>query len=215
MNIIGKYLINTHGMKTTETNKTYWRQRKIDWKKHYLDTWNHPHRQLIVDILKITNFGSLWEVGCGSGPNILRIVKEMPTKQLGGSDINADAIKLAKETFTGGMFNVESGDNMMMSDSSTDIILSDMVLIYVGAMSIKKYLKEFKRVARQRVILVEFHSESLLERIVARFKGYNVYNYKTLLEKLGFYDIIIYKIPEHYWGKDDNSKFRSLIIAKI
>ena len=89
------------GIKTTKTNSNYWKDRKIDWSKHYTATWNHPHRQLIVDVLRRIRFESLWEIGCGSGPNILKIVKELPAKQLGGSDVNKDAIELARKTFKG------------------------------------------------------------------------------------------------------------------
>ena len=201
------------GIKTTKTNSNYWKDRKIDWSKHYTATWNHPHRQLIVDVLRRIRFESLWEIGCGSGPNILKIVKELPAKQLGGSDVNKDAIELARKTFKGGMFHVESGEDIFMSDNSVDVVLSDMMLIYVGPTKIKKYLKEMKRISRGSVILCEFHSEVWWERWLARLKGYNVYDYKKLLENLGFYGIIVNKIPEHYWGKDDNSKFRSLIMA--
>lgn len=203
-------------LKTTNKHTKYWVDRKIDWKTSYLDTYNHPHRDIIVFILKSIPFLSLWEVGCGPGPNLKKIIKEIPGRQVGGSDVNADAIKLAQETFNGGLFHVESGESLMMSDASCDVMLTDMALIYVDPLKIDKYLKELKRVGRMYVVLCEFHSDSWWKRQKARLGGYHVYNYRKRLEKLGFYDITVQHIPEQYWpGTDNNTEFRSIIVAKI
>ncbi len=202
----------------TSTNKhtKYWKDRKINWQESYQSTWDHPHRSLIVWMIKSIPFISLWEVGCGGGANLIKITNELKGKQLGGSDINEDAIKLCRETFQGGLFHVESGDNLMMSDKSVDIILSDMCLIYVDPVKIDKYLNEFKRVARNYIVLCEFHSNSWWKRQRARLGGYHIYNYKKRLEKLGYYDIMVQHIPEQYWpGTDKNTEFRSIITAKL
>src|SRR6266567_3153166 len=126
-------------MKSTTGHKQYWRDRKIDWDKHYSATWNHPHRQLICWALESFRWVSLWEVGCGSGPNLIRILKEgFQGRQLGGSDINADAIALATSTFKGGKFHVEASDDMLLSDQAVDVMLSDAHLIYIGPFQIRK-----------------------------------------------------------------------------
>lgn len=203
-------------LKSTKQHKKYWEERDIDWKQAYTSTWNHPHRGLITWMLKTIPFGSLWEVGCGAGANLVRIFKEIPNKQLGGSDINADAIKVCREIFKGGLFHVESGDNLLMSDNSVDVMLSDMTLIYVAPWDICRYLREFKRVGRVAVVLVEFHSRSFWKRWWTRIRtGYHVHDYRYLLEKEGFYDIMIQKIPNEYWPADNNSEFRHIITARI
>lgn len=200
----------------TKKHIQYWKNRKIDWKTQYLETWNHPHRALISWMLKPIPFNSLWEVGCGPGANIVRLTKDFPGKQFGGSDVSEDAIALAKQTFNGGLFHVEQGDNLLMSDKSVDIVLSDMMLIYVDPSRIDAYLKEMRRIGRMYVVLVEFHSKSFWKRQIARFHRYHVYDYQKRLEKLGFYDITIQHIPEQYWpGTDSNQEFRSIITAKI
>lgn len=202
--------------KTTEQHSEYWKRRKIDWIKSYTDTWNHPHRNLIVWMLKSIPFYSLWEVGCGGGANLVKLVKELPNRQYGGSDVSADAIKACQTVMRGGMFHVESGDNLLMSDKSVDVILSDMCLIYVDPFKIRRYLKEFKRVGRNYVVLCEFHSDSWWKRLKARFGGYHVYNYRKLLEGMGYYDIMVQHIPEDLWpGTDNNTEFRSIITARI
>lgn len=203
-------------LKTTNQNTKYWTERKINWQKSYSDTWNHPHRGLITWMLKSIPFVSLWEVGCGSGANLIRITKDLPGKQLGGSDVNADAIALAQQTFNQGLFHVESGEDLMMSDKSVDIMLTDMALIYVDPLKIDKYLKEIRRVGRNYAIIVEFHSSNFWKRQLARLRGYHVYDYRKRLEKLGFYDIMVQHIPEALWpGTDYNTEFRSVITAKI
>lgn len=187
-------------MKTTEQHKKYWSERKIDWNQSYLSTWNHPHRELIVWALHKFKWMSLWEVGCGPGPNLVRIINTFKNIQLGGSDINADAIALAQKTFNGGRFQVESVEDMLLSDKSVDMMLSDAALIYIDPKKINKAMNEIRRITRVGVVLCEFHCDNWLKRLWFRWKtGYNSYNYYTLLEKHGFYDIQIYKIPKEIW----------------
>jgi len=202
--------------KTTHQHKRYWAERKIDWNQAYLQTWNHPHRFLISRVLQTFNWLSLIEIGCGSGPNLVNIVKTLGGKNLGGVDVNADAIELARKTFKDGLFQVGSGDNMMLSDKSTDVVLSDACLIYVDPFQIRRYLKEVKRVTRNHVVLCEFHSKSFFQRLKLRIgSGYNAYDYKKLLEKEGFYDITIFKIPKEAWPGTPWEEFGHIITAKV
>lgn len=203
-------------LKNTKHQTNYWKQRKIDWKESYQSTVNHPHRKLISMMLGSIPFTSLWEVGVGGGANLIKIVQDYKGKQLGGSDVNADAVALCQETFQNGLFRVEAGDNLLMSDKSVDIILSDMCLIYVDPLKIDDYLKEFKRVARNYIVLCEFDSRSFWQRQKARFtSGYHVYDYQRRLEKLGYFNIQVQKIPVELWpGTDNNTEFRSIITAR-
>ena len=197
-------------------HRKYWKERKADWKYHHLSTWNHPHRQLIVYALQSLPWFSLWEVGCGAGANLVKIVKEMPNKQLGGSDINADMIEVAKETLTGAMFHVEDVTDMLLSDNSVDIVLSDATLMYISPKEIDKAINEMVRTARVAIILFEFHSNNWFDRLVFRLRtGYNMYNYQALLEKFGCYDIQKFKIDKRVWDDKEWSRFGHLIIAKV
>ena len=120
----------------------------------------------------------------GPGANLLNIIKHHKNKQVGGFDVNPEAIELASQTFKGAMLKVGSVTDIMMSDSSTDVMLSDMCLIYVN--DIDKALKEMRRVTRKngRIILCELHSESLFDRIWLRItSGYYAHDYRKLLKK--------------------------------
>lgn len=207
-------------LKTTNQQKKYWKERKIDWKTAYLDTWDHPHRNLIVWVLKSFPWVSLWEVGCGPGANLVKIVKEIEGRQLGGSDVSQEAIELARKTFNGGKFHVESVEDMLLSDKAVDVMLSDATLIYIGPTKITKTIKEMTRATRNHLVLCEFHHTSWIKRWLFRWKtGYNAYNYQTLLEKAGCFDIRIMKIPPEMWPGckpgDGWYDFGNIIIARV
>lgn len=209
----------------TNNRLKYWKERKIDWKQSYLygvdpvsqqPMWNHPHREIIVQFLKSFPWVSLWEVGCGAGANLVKIIREIPGRQLGGSDVNEDAIKVARETFVGGRFHVESVEDLMLSDKSADVFLSDATLIYIDPFKIKKAVHEIVRSARNKIIFCEFHSTNFLERWWLRLTtGYNAYNYRKLLEDEGCYDIRIIKIPEAYWQGFPWNKWGYIITANV
>ena len=199
----------------TEKHKKFWKERKIDWQKEYLDTWTHPHRNIIISLLSSFHWNSLWEVGCGPGPNILRILKSFSGKQLGGSDVNAEAIELANKTFVGGRFHVESVEDMLLSDCSSDVVLSDAALIYIDPFRIKKAIHEIVRIANDRIILCEFNSKNVWKRWLFRIQtGYNAYDYKKLLEDAGCYDVQMVKITPEFWDGEPWTKWGYIISAR-
>lgn len=202
---------------TTGQHKKWWANRKIDWKEHYLDTWNHPHRNCITAILSTFSWLSLVEIGCGPGPNLIAILKKFQNRQLGGVDVNPEAIELAKKTFTDGLFKVCSGDDVMLSDKSTDVSLTDMCLIYAGPLKINEYIKELKRISRNHIVLCEFHSTNLFKRFWLRVTtGYNAYDYQKLLAKHGFYDIMSYRLTVEDWpGSEKQKGLRHIFVARV
>jgi len=203
--------------RSTKDWASWWKNRKIDWKVHYTDTWNHPHRQLLAAILGRFKWHSLLEIGCGSGPNLVQLVKHFPGRQMGGTDINADAIATAKKTFEGAFLKVCPADDVMMSDNSADIVLTDMLMLYISDPD--KVIKEVRRIARHRAVFCELHSESWWLRMKTKYlDGYNVHNFRALLTKHGFYDIMVVKIPTEVWDGDDGhpqNTFGYIITAKV
>lgn len=197
---------------TTKQNSEYWAKRK-GWKE-YQETWNHPHRNFLVHILGQMRWTSLIEVGCGSGPNLLNILKNLTGRQIGGIDINPEAIAVASEAFQFGHFKVGSAEDIMMSDNSTDVVLTDAFLIYIGPFKIRKYLKELLRIARTYVVLVEYHEKSWWRRQMLRIlSGRHSYDYKKLLKDMGCYDVMSVKIPA--FEEDNEQRFRHVIIARV
>ena len=198
---------------TTKQNTNYWSQRKLGW-DDYFKTADHPHRHFITNTLKQLNWISLFEIGCGSGPNIANLTANIKGKQMGGIDINPEAIEVCNKNFTGGHFRVGDASNLIMSDKSADIILSDAFLIYIGPFKINKYIKEMRRVARNYCVLVEFHHKSWWRRQWLRvMSGRHAYNWKKRLENYGFYDVETIKIPQ--FEEDNEQSYRHLIIARV
>lgn len=205
-----------YGTRTTNHHAKYWKNRKIDWKKDYQSTYNHPHRYLLSSVLSMFDWYSLIEVGCGGGANIIHLLQFFKGKQFGGVDINPEAIESCKNVFKGGIWKVGPADDIMMSDKSLDVILTDMMLIYVGNRRIMKHLKEFRRIARNSIVLCEFIEKQWYKRIWLHWKtGYYFYNYPKLLKKLGFYDIYLLKLPPLAWpGGGLQEKYGYIIKAK-
>lgn len=202
---------------TTNKHIKYWKNRKIDWKTRYFDTHDHPHRELILRELARQSFGSILEVGCASGPNLLRILYGFPGVQIGGCDVSEDAIKTAKELLPqAAQLDVSPAHDIFLSDKSVDVTLSDACMIYVGSGMIKKTLNEIKRVTRTRIVFCEFHSESLYQRTRLKLQsGYNAYNWKKLLEKNGFHDVELKKIPKKVWPGTPWQEFGFIISATL
>lgn len=180
----------------------------IDRKK--LDQWNNPHRAAICEALSTIKWRSLIEVGCGYGANIVALVKVFKGKQLGGIDEDYDAIKSNELTFNGGVFKQNDGCDIMMSDKAADVLLTDMYLSTKP--NIKKYLKEFRRICRKYVVLCEVSGRPL-----RTFVKYGVYshNYKALLEKLGFYNIVVFKMGVEQWDKEPQRSGSRIFIARV
>lgn len=184
----------------TFRHKKYWKDRQIDWKQAYF-TPDHVHRDLIIKALSHMSFGSVLEIGCGAGANLYNIKRHFPLVEVGGIDISKDAIDMCNKLMPdAAVFEVASADKMFLQDKSSDVVLSDACLIYIDPLHINKVIKEIKRVSRKYVLFVEFHSPRWWNRFVLRLlDGYNAYNYKTLLEKHGFYGVEIYKIKDKEW----------------
>ena len=194
----------------------WWQTRKIDWGAHYMNP-RHPHRLLLAEVLKHIPWLSLFEVGCGAGANLVTLIKTHPGKQVGGMDINTEAVAFATTQFNNAILKVGSGDDIMMSDKSAGVILSDMMLIYISPRHIGRYLKEFKRVARGYVVLCELHSDSWRHRFAVKWKeGYNLYDYKKLLKKHEFYDIQMYKLSKEDWPESTlQQNYGHIIVARV
>ncbi len=201
-------------MKTTKQHSKYWAERKIDWKTQYFDTHGHPHRELILHALAKFRFGSVLEVGCAAGANLLRIKFGFPGIQLGGVDISKDAIEVARQQLPGAHLDVGPAHSIFLSDKSVDITLTDACLIYIGPGMITKTLQEIKRVTRKHIVFNEFHCKGRWQRLKLLWNtGYYAYDYEKLLEKAGFYDIEIQKIPPQAWPGTPWEQFGYIITA--
>ena len=160
---------------------------------------------------------SLIEIGVGAGANLVNILKHLKDKQVWGIDINPDAIETAKKAIPNAFLKVGRVEDIPMSDDASDVVLTDMTLIYQSPRKIVQALKEIRRIGRNYVVFCEFHHESWWQRFKLRWtKGYYAYDYKKLLTKADFYDIIIQRIPPQGWdGHEPQKTFATIITAKV
>ena len=206
---------------TTKQHANWWKRRKIDWNKDYFSTHTHSHRKVILHFLGQIPWNNLLEVGCGGGANLINIARYFPNKYLAGNDVSKEAIEFCKEVFAKHnppvYFTNSPADDMLIGDKNTEVLLSDMVYIYVSSKDIGRHIREIKRVARDYVVLCEFHSESWWKRMRLKlFTGYNAYNWEKLLTKNDFQDIIKYKLTKEDWPNSKlQQEFAHIFLAKI
>lgn len=206
--------------KTTKQHAQYWKDRKIDWDVAYGSgpgAWNHTHRLMIIEAIKRMGLGSICEVGCAGGANLLLISRVFPHIQVGGADINPDAIEAARKILPpGSVLDVKPATDLFFSDKCADAALSDAVMIYHGPRSIRKAIREMKRVSRRHLIFVEFHNTSWLKRVALWLAtGYSAYNWKKLLASEDLHDIEIKKIPANLWPGTPWEQWGYLITARV
>ena len=194
---------------------SYWTNRKLNWGQAYW-TPGHPHRQIFVDMLRTSPPKHILEIGCGAGANLFLLKKAFPSALIAGCDINPEAIETAKKMFKDYdqeeklgqpkeegpevCFKVGSVEAIPFHGDTFDLVLTDACLIYVGPDKIRRALREIRRVAYEKVMFCEFHSESWWKRTALKItSGYNAYDYEKLLGKYFFKYIRLSKIPKEVW----------------
>ena len=159
-----------------------------EWIHSYLHSEEHPHRcQILSAVESFCPFGSILEVGCNSGPNLLLLHRKFPEAHLIGIDINPKAVAVGKKYLREARIDqielsVGRADRIDFPDKSTDIVLTDAILMFVGPEKIETVLSEMGRVARKGLILNEYHT------VLPPHGNYDggrwVYDYGSLMARL-------------------------------
>lgn len=113
--------------------------------------------EIITKIFEGENPESVFEIGCASG----KLMGQL-TARKGGMDISAQGIKEAKELYPQDKDNFVFGNLLEpwpFPDNSFDIVFSVGVLMYI--FDPKPVMREMFRVAKNKVILTEYHHEEL------------------------------------------------------
>jgi ubiquinone/menaquinone biosynthesis C-methylase UbiE len=183
-------------------------------------SWDEPHRTIISAFLQrlqnpdgTLRWLALVEFGCGTGENLENIVRNFQSRQVGGVDSDPKKIAIARPKFKNAFLKVCPMDDIMLSDNSTDVVLTDG--LFARFKNPAGCLSEVKRVGRKYAIFCELHSTNVVQRLKERLYGWRVYDWKKLLTKHGFYDIELYKIPKGVWSVRPWTKYGTLIVATI
>jgi len=208
-------------LRGTEHYEKEWSAKEYD--RFYWESVNHPHRDLLLSKISEFSPGSVLEIGCSSGPNLLRIARAFPSAKLRGIDINRQSIDIGKKMFAEtGIGNVEldvgkADDLGAFGDRSFDIVLTDAVLIYIGKDKIDTVAKEMLRIARKAIIMVEYHDPGAGgEGSFIMKKGYWARDYSALFKPLsGVADIKLTKITREIWDDDYWSSYGHVVEVRL
>jgi len=210
--------MSIHGfLKTTNFHRKWWKKRQIDWTQAYMNP-DHPHRGVIVEKLKsLYPFRSILEVGCAAGANLYRIKQAFPQSDIGGIDWNEKAIETAKQYLPkASVLQVGEATDVYIGSKGADVLMSDMCYIYLDKKNFRKAILEAKRVARKGVLFCEFnHTNWFMRQMIRITTGYNAYNFRVELERIGFRDIEITKLTPKDWPETEKENgLRCIITAR-
>ena len=176
-----------------------WFDHQPNWIESYIHSVDHPHRQMIIDIMReLGPIGNLLELGCCVGSNLLRIQESFPKMKLAGIDVNETCIARAREFLPDAFLKVSSYFSIPFTDKSFDAVLADASLMYANPDDIVKAIQEIDRVTRWAVIIVDRFNES---RLGIRNGHVWARNYPKLLADCGFKTEVIRKISKKMWPK--------------
>lgn len=203
---------------------------KLLWQVHNFEesakrSQDHPRRAFLVErIGRFAPFGSILEVGCNGGLNLVKLGRAYPGVRLHGVDISARAIKLAEsilaqEAIGNATVYVGMADDLrQFADNSVDVALTDSTLMYVGPDKIMRAISELARVARKGLILNEWH---LFERqnnepCAYWYYAHWVHDYRALLGGVpGVKAVRIERLPHGLWGPGGWETFGALVDAEL
>ena len=141
-------------------------ERKPHWVRDYQDSWNAPHRRLLVDHLRLLGgLESILELGCNSGPNLIAISRAFsPPPRLHGIDINPRAVDEAQKFFAQqGWTHASVKRDVLpdalrsMPDRSWDCVIAVAVFMHLPSVEFEETLRQACRVARRHLVFMDLH----------------------------------------------------------
>ena len=187
----------------------------------YSDDINHPHREYLLNVVKNAYpFESVLEIGCNSGPNLLKFSQCFPQVLFYGLDINEDAIRKGRECLKErGVRNVDlsvgkADELSLFSDKSVDISFTDATLLYLGPDKIERVFKEMIRITRKKLFFNEWNLRDDHEVCSAsQWENLHwIHNYKRLLSRhVASENIHITALPSKQWGAGSWEEFGALV----
>ena len=208
-------------LRGTEHYEQEWSAREYD--RFYWDSLDHPHRDLLMSKISKYSPASVLEIGCSSGPNLMRVARAFPSARLQGIDINRQSIEVGRKAFAeAGIGNValdvgKADDLGRFGDRSFDIVMTDAVLIYIGKDKMLTVAKEMLRIARKAIVMVEYHDPKASgEGSFIMKKGYWARDYAALFGPMGgVADVQLTKITRDIWDDDYWSTLGHVIEVRL
>ena len=102
------------------------------------DSWELPHRQTIPLALQTTGVKSVYEIGCGAGPNLRLVQAKCPDIEIGGMDPHPGETAFASEHLG---VPIETGHCPVTIDPKWEAVLSCYTLANVFPENVREQLK--------------------------------------------------------------------------
>lgn len=163
---------------------------------------NKNHRDKIVELVKEVSAESVLEVGCGSGRNLKLIQDAIPGIKAVGTDIDTARMQSGRDRKDGTYEMIEQDIRELdFPDKSFDVVFTSAVFLMIDLTpeEIKNIIERMKRIAKKRIILVEFHHD------MAGIPGFEtqkyrfVRDYKATMKEVGLENIKDIKITKELW----------------
>ncbi len=223
-----RFWARRHLLAGSDWGKNVHSGKKNGWVEDYWDSRVHPHRQLLLERIATQHPGikSLLEVGSNCGPNLYLLARAFPNAKIVGIDINERAVQRGNELFSEqGIRNVElrlgKADRLeCFEDKSFDLVFTDALLIYIGPDKIRRVMDGMFRVAKEALMLLEWHAfegsgERATELGTYRVEGW-VRDYAALLKHwVAPGRIEIVKMPDGVWQDRNWERFGALIEVTV
>jgi len=176
----------------------FWQFRHVidkNWVYPYMSdkAINHLHRDLLLKVIsKYEPINSIFEIGCGPGPNLIRLKEQYPECHLMGNDISSKACNKANTLG----FNVYKQRHPTFPNKwmlpNADIYLTDACLIYFYPIMVEQLFKNLMAKKFKALIFCEWHDYfgSVIH------KGHWIHDYNKLLPGCK-----ITKIPDFAWSE--------------
>ena len=203
----------------TKLDERYWVKRYRKDQSDLIKDHYAKDRLYLLKKIKSSHFNSILEIGAKEGRNLRMIAKSFPDKRFVGIDISKEAIELGNKLFyKEGFSNVRlfeaDAEQLKFENDSFDTVLVFAVLIYFPSNKIKKVIAELLRVAKKRILILEWH-DPLLSK--GKFLDHWIYNYNNLFQDFRdqINSIEITKIPEKEFDDKNWRKYGYFIDIRI
>lgn len=157
-------LVGIHPPRTTDDVANDWARRGgEEWLKGYGESWDRPHRHLLVEcVAQFEPISSVLELGCHAGPNLRLLATRFPDATISGVDVNLASIEEARRSL-GEFPNViaKHADLRRELESThndaVDCIVSCFALAYIDPQAVVEVLGNAWRATSKALILMEPH----------------------------------------------------------
>lgn len=163
------------------------------------ESWKDPHRDKVLLALScLPEFKSLYELGCGSGPNLRAIQSRRPGITLGGSEPNPGLAAWASEHLG---VSIDRWALPDIPDSPWDVTLSCYAMAYVDVPTVTQVLTQ---VTSPHFVIIEPTAYVLPFETAGLYTGHAmpcyVHDYQGLAESQGWRTLWRWPIVPHYQG---------------